>query len=271
MQGSLICLVAEGEEGWVELAFATVIQREDGLLDDPRGPFLDIQEVVSNTRGPSLDLSKTYTLVESATYWEPFRRVLEALLTIPNDVTGLPFPSVLIGAPDALDVAMSPPRYLLAQGHLGQGGGARGFTMPLPAGSPGAGSRVVDVVGSAEWPAWVAHDFCLNASQVAAVRLALSRQVAIVQGPPICGKTYVGVLVSRLLLHNSHLLRGRPLLFVCFTNHALDQLLEHISEYTDEIVRVGGRSKSKNSSASRSTSGARRSATRSGSSEAPGA
>ena len=34
-----------------------------------------------------------------------------------------------------------------------------------------------------------------------------------------------------------------PIMLTCYTNHALDQFLEHISVYTQEIVRLGGRPK----------------------------
>jgi hypothetical protein len=32
-------------------------------------------------------------------------------------------------------------------------------------------------------------------------------------------------------------------MITCYTNHALDQFLEHIQHYTQEIVRLGGRTK----------------------------
>lgn len=37
----------------------------------------------------------------------------------------------------------------------------------------------------------------------------------------------------------------RPILIVCYTNHALDQFLQHILTFVglEKIVRVGGRSK----------------------------
>ena len=67
----------------------------------------------------------------------------------------------------------------------------------------------------------------LDASQLAAVRLALTRELAIVQGPPGTGKTFVGLKVMRMLLDN---VCGRlvhtPILVICFTNHALDQVRE---------------------------------------------
>ena len=32
-----------------------------------------------------------------------------------------------------------------------------------------------------------------------------------------------------------------PILLTCYTNHALDQFVGHIQEYTNNIVRLGGR------------------------------
>ena len=34
-----------------------------------------------------------------------------------------------------------------------------------------------------------------------------------------------------------------PIIITCYTNHALDQFLDHVKEYTNEIVRLGGRTK----------------------------
>ena len=45
------------------------------------------------------------------------------------------------------------------------------------------------------------------------------------------GKTFVGVLISKLLIANQNLRAEKPVLFICQTNHALDQMLEHIYEF----------------------------------------
>lgn len=58
------------------------------------------------------------------------------------------------------------------------------------------------------------------------------------------GKTYVGVLISKLLLANRDLRSKKPLLFLCQTNHALDQMLEHVYKFEHDIVRLGARSNS---------------------------
>ena len=62
----------------------------------------------------------------------------------------------------------------------------------------------------------------------------------------------MGVKLVQLLLHNRNLwwnreARHKPILMICYTNHALDQFLEFIvkeCKLTNGVVRVGGRCKS---------------------------
>jgi superfamily II DNA or RNA helicase len=73
----------------------------------------------------------------------------------------------------------------------------------------------------------------------------LKNELAIIQGPPGTGKTFVGSQIVQMLLKakkKCKLFRG-PIFVVCFTNHALDQFLEHVMEYTQKIVRMGGQSR----------------------------
>nr|KAG5707210.1 hypothetical protein BaRGS_017894 [Batillaria attramentaria] len=82
-----------------------------------------------------------------------------------------------------------------------------------------------------------------------AVQTAFTKELAIIQGPPGTGKTYVGLKVAKVLLDNKDAWTkpdsSRPILVVCYTNHALDQFLEGILKFCPKgIVRVGGRSKS---------------------------
>ena len=69
--------------------------------------------------------------------------------------------------------------------------------------------------------------------------------------PPGTGKTFIGVKLVELLLHNKALWWNkpgeaqRPILMVCFTNHALDQFLEmcvDVCKLRSGVVRVGSRS-----------------------------
>ena len=84
----------------------------------------------------------------------------------------------------------------------------------------------------------------LDASQLSAFQQSLTRELALVQGPPGTGKTFVGLKVVRALLDNVvPRLSARPILVVCFTNHALDQFMSGILEVTTNVVRIGSRSK----------------------------
>ena len=54
----------------------------------------------------------------------------------------------------------------------------------------------------------------------------------------------MGVIITRILLANRDMRSKRPILFVCQTNHALDQILEHVYEHEKSIIRIGSRSES---------------------------
>lgn len=81
----------------------------------------------------------------------------------------------------------------------------------------------------------------LDISQAEALRHAFTSRVAKIQGPPGTGKTYIGSLIARMIRENTN----KIILCVCYTNHALDQFLEHMLDYGEtKIVRLGGKSKS---------------------------
>lgn len=84
-----------------------------------------------------------------------------------------------------------------------------------------------------------------DAQQISVVN-ALSSGLALIQGPPGTGKSYTGVAIIKALLHNRREANLGPIVCVCYTNHALDQLLEHlIRDGVSQVVRVGSRSKSR--------------------------
>ncbi|CAD8155116.1 unnamed protein product [Paramecium octaurelia] len=91
---------------------------------------------------------------------------------------------------------------------------------------------------------WPQLNTSLDASQLNAVKLMLQKEVALIQGPPGTGKTYCGALAVRMLYQNLQK-NDFPILIVCFTNHALDQFLEHILNFVpiDQVARLGGASK----------------------------
>lgn len=92
------------------------------------------------------------------------------------------------------------------------------------------------------WPS--ASRLGLDDSQFEALHGAVTNKLMLIQGPPGTGKTFLGLKVAALLITNRALwtsaARPRPMLVVCYTNHALDQFLSGLLPATKSIVRVGG-------------------------------
>jgi hypothetical protein len=135
---------------------------------------------------------------------------------------------------------------------------------------------LADLLDTSSWP--TAAQLGMDESQYAAFRAARTREISIIQGPPGTGKTFIGIQIAKFLLANRrHFLPytkapaaenddaeddedgpspptivGSPVLVVCYTNHALDQFLEAVLKEMeemgmrpeDQLIRVGGRTKS---------------------------
>ncbi|KAL5042678.1 hypothetical protein BDW71DRAFT_200334 [Aspergillus fruticulosus] len=89
------------------------------------------------------------------------------------------------------------------------------------------------------WPRFPPGD--LDTTQWAALEQMLTKQLAIIQGPPGTGKTYVSVLALRIMLSNMKL-NDPPIIVASQTNHALDQILTHVSRFERQYIRLGARS-----------------------------
>jgi len=87
----------------------------------------------------------------------------------------------------------------------------------------------------------------LDRTQYTAFRAALTQELTIIQGPPGTGKTFIGLNILKEIINNLYRkpILTKPILVVCYTNHALDQFLEGILSFTKKVVRIGGQSKSK--------------------------
>ncbi|KAF9915140.1 hypothetical protein BGZ65_000881, partial [Modicella reniformis] len=85
----------------------------------------------------------------------------------------------------------------------------------------------------------------LDITQSKALVEALSREVALISGPPGTGKTKIGVDLMQVLLLNMKAEDNGPILCICYTNHALDQFLDHLlDKKITNIIRIGSGSKS---------------------------
>ena len=101
------------------------------------------------------------------------------------------------------------------------------------------GARPAKVNVLRDFPVDLASE-SLDDSQVRAIRRILTKKLAIVQGPPGTGKTHVSILALRVLL-SGMTENDAPIVIASQTNHALDQMLRHISEFEDRFIRLGGR------------------------------
>ena len=68
----------------------------------------------------------------------------------------------------------------------------------------------------------------LDDAQAMALVRSLQRRIGLIQVPPGTGKSFTGVVLIKVLLANKQKVRKGlgPIICVCYTNHALDQLLE---------------------------------------------
>ncbi|KAL4220570.1 NFX1-type zinc finger-containing protein 1 [Mactra antiquata] len=212
-------------------------------------------------------VGQVFTMAETTAYFESYRHVLKGLQNIRDG--DLPFeryiiqcerlvhaPEYIRRRPDVkydLRPLVDEDMIIIDNIRLGENIGEleervaeHKFTeQSLPA-------KEVSVLDQRNWPpSDLLH---LDESQYRAIRTALTKEFAITQGPPGTGKTYIGLKIVKALLHNKsvwskHPDTGeddpRPMLIVCYTNHALDQFLEGIDRfYKGDIVRVGSRSTS---------------------------
>jgi len=213
----------------------------------------------------------TITVLQSSTFlFEAVRPVLQALAnTLPEQ---LPFADVLASPGVA---GGQPPPTLSLPSFLQDGGRVdlRCIVPPAQANHPRvhelAAVNPADPLGFPDDALQAVAG--LDASQVDALRAALTRQVVVIQGPPGTGKTFIGVQLAKVLLARAYapaeagrpvpptrvgfpaLPRGVPqldgaprhrtrfsILCVCYTNHALDQILMAFrASGIRRIVRIG--------------------------------
>ncbi|XP_053404552.1 NFX1-type zinc finger-containing protein 1-like [Mercenaria mercenaria] len=253
--GSMVCLT---DKDFNDFFLATVVEREE--KDIKNGFFVVHFEQEELTTHDVLH--KTFRMAETTGYFESYRHVLSSLQSIKDG--DLPFEKYIVGCKKVTN----PPAYLTPETTYD--------LRPLVDNnivlqesrqlcSPSLGNRVkaksratfsrasnvakaVPVTNHIMWPSnELLH---MDNSQYKAVQTALTNELAIIQGPPGTGKTYIGLQIVKALLHNKSAWAGtktknRPMLIVCYTNHALDQFVEGIVKFfKGDVLRVGGRSSS---------------------------
>ena len=81
----------------------------------------------------------------------------------------------------------------------------------------------------------------MDESQMSACERMVTKKVSIVQGPPGTGKTFTSVSALRVMVHNMSA-DSPPIIIAAQTNHALDQLMNHVLAFEPKVLRLGGRS-----------------------------
>ncbi|KAK3584660.1 hypothetical protein CHS0354_001239 [Potamilus streckersoni] len=258
IHGSLLCLSADLFKTFY---FATVTNR------DPKDLKKGILQVkIEHNFDTIRKLEKLeFTMAETTAYFEAYRHVLAGLQNIREG--DFPFEQYIIRC----EADVKPPLYLrnnpdikfdlrpLVDDNFTIREESRLTAETRPRRDHNdffsVGSRPakdVKILDRSSWPP--AGLLQLNCSQYEAVISALTKEFAIAQGPPGTGKTYIGLKIVKALLYNRDVWSKnpdignpdpRPMLVVCYTNHALDQFLEGIYKfYKGDVVRVGSRSTS---------------------------
>ena len=160
-----------------------------------------------------------------------FQPTLQALQKM-SKTLNLPFADIVAPDSQTLNAVIKPPAYATK----------RGFSFNLDILSrvpltlkPGQAFDFIKLGGGST----------LDEAQQSAVINALSTGLALIQGPPGTGKSYTGEAIIKTLLRNREEADLGPIICVCYTNHALDQLLEHLVKGgVKQVIRLGSRSKS---------------------------
>lgn len=250
MEGSLVCM---SDDGFHSIVWAIVSCKRKVPID---GDCVQLR-CLDNVGDGKLDYNRSYTMVESPpAFFEAYSHVLTNLQK--PEMMHLPFADHLISLKPQVDA----PEYLIkTEGKQDE----YDFSCVFPEMEDHLKTCVFPILQ--EWPQWKSS---LDPSQMEAVKHGITKRLAVIQGPPGTGKTFVGKIIVNILLNNlwkpartlpvweedwvlhepkrmkfdkQELVDG-PLLILCYTNHALDQFLEGVFEFEQNIIRYGGRSTS---------------------------
>ncbi|KAI3401213.1 hypothetical protein diail_11919 [Diaporthe ilicicola] len=164
-----------------------------------------------------------------------FQYTLEALQQL-SKKPDLPFTDLIApqGSSNGSEIAVSPPLFARAPGFK--------FNLQCLTKDQQPFSIGIGQLPTAEE---VSTRTGLDYTQSEALLDTLCREFSLIQGPPGTGKSYTGEKILKVLLANKDKLNLGPVICVCYTNHALDQLLEHLlDDNIKNIIRMGSRSKS---------------------------
>ncbi|KAF5243075.1 hypothetical protein FAUST_2993 [Fusarium austroamericanum] len=213
------------------------------LSDDEAVLFVNLKLVDPTTREVSQAMRwykntrstpRRYLVEFPGVLLDSFKHTLSALQKM-HERPNVPFKNLLAPSKDSdADADVGLPHYARRPG----------FTFDLSCLSTDNSTLIMDP-HSPITPEALALKTSLDPTQSAALLNTLTRELSLVQGPPGTGKSYTGEKIIKVLLNAREKAKLGPILCVCYTNHALDQLLEHLlDDGIKGIIRMGSRSKS---------------------------
>ena len=246
------CLLCLSEDDFYTLHFATVESRDDICRGELEVRFEGVE--LEDLNG-FIETKVKFDMVESPTFFEAYRHVLEALKKIEPDE--MPFQEHIVKC----SPKVRPPVYeQITNGCYDMRSILRSDWAPtenniwacadddsVASNDPSEDFDDYSMQSDGESMAsnyeLSIHDLLyhreslkLNSSQLRAFQMALTSRFAVIQGPPGTGKTYVGLKIAQVLLQTTALWENEeeraPILMVSYTNHALDQFLEGLLPMT---------------------------------------
>ncbi|OQE40164.1 hypothetical protein PENCOP_c006G01589 [Penicillium coprophilum] len=218
--GTLVAITPKENAFMTKCVVAIVACRLlEGVEKDP--PEIDI--FLASPEDIEIDPQQEWIMVEArAGYFEANRHTLTALQKLSKE--SFPLNEQICSLAGDIDA----PEYITAA--------------PCMDFTPLSEVSALDITGKYDvlerWPSQSMGK--LDASQWSALNQMLTKKLAIIQGPPGTGKTFTSVTALKMMLSNKGP-NDPPIIITAQTNHALDQLIKHISMFEKNYVRLGGR------------------------------
>ncbi|KAJ3507971.1 hypothetical protein NLJ89_g6009 [Agrocybe chaxingu] len=208
---SLACLLAGKEI----IGFPSISRDEDRLAKNPPEIILQFEEAESTKRALlKLKMEDDVTLIQINTAVFAFEPVLKGL----QQAKLLPLSSELL-----LWKKDHPLEEVQVQ--------ASAVVRAL---RNNPGGNLKNIIGTAK-------DIKLDPSQAASLISGLTQRVSLIQGPPGTGKSFIGALIAKSIHNHTE----QTILVVCYTNHALDDILTGLLDIgipESSMLRLGGKS-----------------------------
>ncbi|OWP00699.1 hypothetical protein B2J93_1084 [Marssonina coronariae] len=234
VQGTLVALTPAQDMFKNVCKIATVAARplDGGLNQNP--PQIDL--FWGDTDDIVLDPVEKYVMVEArGGYFEASRHMLVAMQKLMTERFSLQ--KYLVN----LDADVENPEYILENPYLDLTSLERPVTEEAMLSQASPSLFNVNVLE--KFPTDIKSG--MDMSQMMACENILTKSLALVQGPPGTGKTFVSVSALEVLIRNIGP-NDPPVIITAQTNHALDQLLNHVMVFEPNIVRLGGQSDKSN-------------------------